>query len=151
VSEESHTTSLFSLSFCSSKTYLLVLSCKYSDEYESPLLEVITVRPEDEGLRFSEELGSSTVGSSDEEMEIIANFIENVEVRDKYSTSEGSPPSSLRNMSFTDEGSYRSPLQVVQRRGDFNARMQQTRGMVEHQGTVVSRKGHLHRRERSII
>jgi hypothetical protein len=83
VSDESQTTSLFSLSFCSSKTYLLVLSCKYSDEYESPLLEVITVRPEDEGLRFSEELGSSTIGSSDEEMEIIANFIENVEVRDK--------------------------------------------------------------------
>jgi hypothetical protein len=65
-------------------------------------------------------------------MQIIANFIENVEVRGNYSTSEGSPPSSLRNMSFTDEGSYRSPLQVVQRRGDFNARMQQRREMVEN-------------------
>jgi hypothetical protein len=40
---------------------------------------------------------------------------------------------------------------VVQRRGDFNARMQQAREIVEHQGTFVSRKGHLHRRERSII
>ncbi|KAG0563848.1 hypothetical protein KC19_8G064200 [Ceratodon purpureus] len=127
--------------------------------YESPLLEIITVRPEGhkrESRNYSEESGCSSSGSSDEEMEIIANFIDNVDLmseRDNSDTStSGESPimsPSSRN-SFLDGASSSSPLQMVQRKGEFNARMRQTREMVEHQG-VTNRKEKLHSRERSII
>ena len=121
------------------------------------------MRSEDESKHFSEELvldsiSSTGTDSSDEEMEIIANFIENVDVTSQRNYSEtyfptagGSPLMSLSSRSsFTDGGSCKSPLQMVQRRVNFHARLKQTREMVEDQG--VFRKGpKVHSRERTII
>lgn len=163
---------------------------------ESPLLEVITVRHDDDPFHkwndkttkqqkppVSEELStsistsstksSSDSSSSDEEMEIIANFIENVDMdvdvdRDStyggHNRSKSLPWTSTRSSSSLSDSSgrhgqldcdeassrsseYASPLQIVQKKGDFHARLRETREIVEHQGV---RKGR-HSREKSII
>lgn len=139
---------------------------------ESPLLEVITVRHDDSEDQMKRQSVSSNADSiscsSDDELEIIANFIENVDVKVECDSvfeghnvsSESSRLSWSTRSSSLDSASSRyahqgdawtsadaSPLHIVQKKGEFHARLRHTRELVEHQGI---RRGK-HSRHKSII